>query len=155
MRRAHRPRPDTVDLTSLGVTAVHRWAATGKRAAPMAIPTSGALANATPAAVAQVLDVLIDNAFRHGRGAVTVRTRTTPGGAAIEVSDEGTVPTDDLTRLAADRDGEHGIGLRLAHTLIEADGGRLSIVNQDPSTFRILYPVSGQDPPPDRPGDIA
>ncbi len=103
---------------------------------------------ATPAALDQVLDVLIDNAIQHGCGVVSVRARHAPGGVAIEVTDGGTLATLDVTQL--DRRSSslaHGIGLPLARTLIEADGGRMALIAADPTTFQILYPVHAEDVP--------
>ena len=42
------------------------------------------------ASVAQILDALIDNALHHGDGEIRVAVRRLAGGAAIDVSDEGT-----------------------------------------------------------------
>ena len=76
-------------------------------------------------AVNQVLEVLLDNALRHGTGTVTLEAHGLETGVAITVRDEGT--RSDATD-AVDRSPEsqgHGIGLTLASRLAEAEGGRL------------------------------
>ena len=80
-------------------------------------------------AVRETLQVLLDNAARHGKGTVTLRGRHAGSGVVLEVEDEGDGfdgdPETLLTR-AEPRAG-HGIGLRLARRLIETQGGRLAI----------------------------
>jgi signal transduction histidine kinase len=44
---------------------------------------------APPAALRQILDVLLSNALWHGEGTVTMTARQVEGGVAIDVSDEG------------------------------------------------------------------
>jgi signal transduction histidine kinase len=47
-------------------------------------------------------------------------------------------------------EGGHGIGLALARTLVQADGGRLDLVRASPASFRITLPLAGfstQTPP--------
>ena len=92
----------------------------------------------------QVVDVLIDNALRHGTGVVTVTARSLGGAAAIDVADEGAV-ADILTdeRLFRRGEGEgHGIGLALARSLTIAEGGRLLLTSRHPTTFTIFLPTS-------------
>ncbi len=90
------------------------------------------------AAIEQALDVLIDNALRHGRGSVRITADRIDGGVALACTDEGTQPTEPARSL----DGV-GIGLDLATTLVEAEGGRLirPQVGQ-PSTFVIMLATS-------------
>jgi signal transduction histidine kinase len=87
------------------------------------------VATASPGVVAEILEVLVDNAHRHGEGAVTVTARTVEGWVAIEVGDEGAGLGDDpesaFVRRGAGADG-HGIGLVLARSLAHAEGGRLT-----------------------------
>jgi signal transduction histidine kinase len=80
------------------------------------------------AALRQVLDVLVSNASAHGEGTVSIRARPVPGGAAIDVDDEGTIPAGDPERLFRRRSPDargSGIGLALARSLAEAEGARL------------------------------
>jgi len=93
-------------------------------------------------ALRQVLEVLVDNACRHGAGTVRVAARTAGTGVAVEVCDQGRLPDGDLERLFARRSPQasgSGIGLALARSLIEADGARLAVQRRaDGTTFTVL-----------------
>lgn len=98
---------------------------------------------ATPGLVGQVLQVLLDNALRHGSGDVTVEVRD----ESVTVRDEGSGLPE--TRAAsvfdrpADHRAAHGRGLPLARRLAEADGGRLELVQRSPAVFRLsLLPAN-------------
>ena len=92
-----------------------------------------------------VLDVLVGNAAEHGSGTVTVRVRPAPGGLAIEVGDEGPGVAEDPEQVFARRAGSadgHGIGLALARSLAEAEGGRLLLQRPVPApVFALLLPA--------------
>jgi signal transduction histidine kinase len=109
---------------------------------------------AAPAAVRQILDVLLDNATRHGAGAVTIETRPAAGGVAIDVRDEGPGVAGDPDRLFERRHRDtarhHGIGLALARSLAEADGGKLQITHARPGpVFSLFLSPAHHDPPAD------
>jgi len=100
---------------------------------------------ASPAAVRQVLDVLVDNAATHGAGTVMVRARAAGTGLAIEVSDEGPgvqgVDPEHVFRRRRKDDQRHGVGLALARSLTEAEGGRLILQRAAPApVFAIVLP---------------
>ncbi|MFJ1761571.1 histidine kinase dimerization/phospho-acceptor domain-containing protein [Amycolatopsis sp. NPDC088138] len=97
-------------------------------------------ARAAAAAVRQVLGVLLDNAATHGRGTVTVLARDAGDALAIDVADEG--PGLGETDPFATAAGGHGIGLRLARSLAEAEGGRLRLSRPSPPTFTLLLPAA-------------
>jgi signal transduction histidine kinase len=102
--------------------------------------------------VRQVIDVLVDNACRHGGGVVTVAARAAGAGAAIEVSDEGAGFDGDTERYFARRGGAaegHGIGLALARSLAAAEGGMLTLDRASPPLFVLRLPGAR----PDRAGD--
>jgi signal transduction histidine kinase len=93
---------------------------------------------ASTAALRQILAVLIENAARHGRGKVTIHAREATSSVAIDVSDEGTESNiDDGVFDRSSADG-HGIGLRLARSLAEAEGGRLLLTGRTPTTFTLF-----------------
>lgn len=118
-----------------------RLAAEGR---PLRVVTSDELpaAAAAAATVRQVLDVLLDNASRHGLGTVSITTRAVAGGVAIDVADEGGGISGDPERLFVRRppDGhDHGIGLALARSLAEGDGGKLQVTHAQHGTVFSLF----------------
>lgn len=96
-------------------------------------------AHASRAAVGQVLDVLLDNATRHGAGVVQVHAVHVGDGVVIDVSDDGPGPGADPDAIFERRSGAgHGIGLSLARSLAHAEGGRLLLAHPgSPTTFRL------------------
>lgn len=94
--------------------------------------------------VDEVLDVLVDNARRHGRGTISVEIGGGEAGhLVISVLDEGSIPPSlDVFQRRRPRAG-HGIGLALARSLAEAEGGRLLIGSHAPTAFRLLLPDRG------------
>jgi len=136
------PAASTVRLDEAARDAVHRWQdrfVSGGRVLALHAPIelSG---RGTGASLHQVLDVLIDNALRHGQGSVTVATRSIEGGAVIDVADEGATITPTASAHIFHR-GEGvgtGIGLALARSLVEADGGRLLLSHLAPTTFSLV-----------------
>ncbi|MFI8275554.1 ATP-binding protein [Streptomyces sp. NPDC085929] len=92
--------------------------------------------------IGQILDILLDNALRHGRGATVVTVREAAGAVAIDVADEGTLALDPgavFARGSTTGPGS-GIGLAVARELAEAAGGRLSVRASAPATFTLLLP---------------
>jgi signal transduction histidine kinase len=98
-------------------------------------------ARGSPTVLREILDVLLDNAHRHGAGAVGVDVRRTGRFVAIDVSDEGLGPAvapDELfARRRASADG-HGIGLALARSLAYAEGAQLTLSQAAPPVFTLL-----------------
>lgn len=95
---------------------------------------------ASASSIGQVLDVLLDNALDHGRGQITMTLRSIAGGAAIDVSDEGALSDNADEEFLFRRGHGHrnGIGLALARSLAEAEGGRLLLVRRQPTTFSLV-----------------
>ncbi len=87
------------------------------------------------AVLREILDVLLDNAHRHGQGPVKVTLRDVGGALAIDVSDEGAGfagdPESEFERRSDNRAG-HGIGLALARSLAHAEGARLVVTRAAP-----------------------
>ncbi len=132
-------------------------------------PAPGVAALADPHALARILANLLGNAWKHGRpsrdgapGRIRVRLSGGPGGAAVEVEDDGP-GIDPVERAAlferfrrgARAAGTRGVGLGLAlsRDLARAMGGELGVVEGVPRTvFRLsLAPVPDLPPTPDDP----
>ncbi len=91
----------------------------------------------------EILDVLIDNADRHGTGPVTVTFETIDTEhLVVTVADHGELTADPTTLFLRRPPGteRHGLGLALARSLAEAEGGRLVVAETAPTTFRLILP---------------
>jgi signal transduction histidine kinase len=133
-----------IDVRQVVEDADRRWAPV---AAAQGRPLRTSLASgpiealATASAVTQILDVLIDNALRHGAGVIAVSAQATASVTTIEVADEGgSVPdgVDVFARGVTTSQGS-GIGLELARRIAQDQGGRLQLSQRQPSTrFTLL-----------------
>lgn len=145
LARDTEPNDVAIDLAAVLADVEERWhgilAAAG-RPLRMDPDVSAGDARGSASAVRQILDVLVDNALHHGAGTVTITTRDLPGAVAVDVRDEGPGadrPQEQLfERRSPDATGR-GIGLALARSLAEADGGRLVVAASElGSTFTLL-----------------
>jgi signal transduction histidine kinase len=145
-RETHDNR-DPVDVRSILESARARWAvpvSDAGRALRIRQPDEPCRSPVSPVALGHVLDVLVDNAIRHGMGTITVSLDTVGSGHRIAVSDEGRLPTGtDLFARRGDTATGTGIGLQLARSLIEAEGGRLR-ATPDPTTFELTLPGTAE-----------
>lgn len=94
----------------------------------------------TPGLVGQILNVLLENALRHGRGTVAILVHDT----SVLLEDEGSGVDEAVAASLFDRPTDHqaahGRGLALARRLAQADGGQLELVELRPATFRLALP---------------
>ncbi len=141
LARRSTPQGPSLSVDDLLEDVRRRWdGILGAEGRDMRIEIDDPPRTTTPvAAVRQVLDVLLDNAYRHGRGTVTVRARSSSGALALDVIDEGRSgsllpPTGD------------GLGLALAQTTASGQGGRL-VEALDESHTRMTLLIPGEDPP--------
>src|SRR6185295_4444905 len=99
------------------------------------------LVRASRGTVGQVLDVLLDNALRHGSGPVRIGVVADGRVARITVADGGPgVPAEDRDRIfdrGASQSGGTGIGLHLARALAQADNGGLRVLDGAPTRFEL------------------
>ncbi len=152
--------PDT-DLARVLADYAAEWrgrSADLERPLDVEVPADLPHVRASDRALRQILDVLVDNAIHHGRGTITVRARAARPGAVIAVTDEGSGIAGDPERIFDRRvsnAGRSGIGLALARSLAEAEGGRLVLSAAGPpaTTFSVFLP--GSAPPPTDPATFA
>ncbi|MBG6214750.1 signal transduction histidine kinase [Cryobacterium sp. CAN_C3] len=142
-----------VDASEQLDNAARRWkgplAAAGR---PLRVETERELPRpiVDAAALQQILGILIENALRHGAGAVTLRARAAHGVLAIDVEDEGShlVSGDEIFLTRHSADGGSGLGLTLARQLAGDQGGRLFVSARKPHTrFTLLLNVDDPDGP--------
>ena len=144
------PVPQTADVAELIASAQQRWhgplAAVTRPLRVVIEPGLPEQIRISTAAAAQILDVLLDNARRHGRGAVTIRVRALDGVIAVDVSDEGPALLRESHVMFRHRDGLHdsGIGLPFARKLAEAENARVALTSDEPPTFSLLATAAGQ-----------
>lgn len=130
-----------------GLVALRRAAGVDVRADQV----PGVAAIGDPAVLAQVLTSLLANCERHAPGArVVVSVHAAQGRAVVEVRDHGPGLPDHVepealfARGAADAAaGGMGLGLHISRTLIERDGGTLTLAQAAPGCLaRVTVPMA-------------
>ncbi|MEU2942617.1 sensor histidine kinase [Nocardiopsis alba] len=105
----------------------------------------GLTAMTVPADLAQILATLVENAYKHGAGTVTIRRLDTGQSVRIEVSDEGEGVPEHLSGRIFEREvsggGGTGLGLALARHIAESEGARIELVQTRPTTFALFLPA--------------
>lgn len=142
-RETHQHRNPT-DLGSTLDAAAGRWAAAARDAGRELVvdrPDEAVWTTASPVAVDHILDVLVDNSLRHGAGPIRLGLASIGSGCRVTVADEGRVAdgVDLFERRASSATGT-GIGLHLARSLTESEGGRLRLADPAPTTFELTLP---------------
>ncbi|MCU1579545.1 MAG: two-component sensor histidine kinase [Rhodoglobus sp.] len=138
-----------LDVTGQLDEAERRWRGTfsaSGRPIRVIIDTERHHAIVMESALRQILDVLLDNAARHGMGEVVLRVRDAHDAMAIDVEDAGRSipPGKDLFQSGFSTDGGTGLGLALARQLAEDQGGQLLFAARVPRTrFTILLESTG------------
>jgi signal transduction histidine kinase len=139
--------PGRVDLRALTLQRLDAWRTLADAAGRVVRVTRDPVpfVRARPGAVGQALQVLLDNALRHGEGDVTVWLESVSRGSRswvrLCVGDEGSgVRPEHL------EDGG-GRGLSLARSLIEAEGGRVVIDEKQGNRVCLLLPCDSDGAP--------
>lgn len=133
---------DLVDQTEQAVATVR--AAHPDRTIELDAAPSGFEVSALPEITA-ALEELIENACEHGADPVEVRVSTDAGLGTVEITDRGSgVPRWELEAI---EDGEEsslqhgsGLGLWIAHWVVEGSGGALSFESNGETTVCVMLP---------------
>lgn len=150
-----------LDVAALAAERIEAWKglarAQGRKVCLEARPVPQVRARA--AALGQSLQVLLDNALEHGDGTITVTIADVAGGVRLCVGDEGPgIPEDRKEALfnggggpvrhsTRYRRATGGRGLPLARSLVEAEGGRLTLERTQPgAVVCLLLPTAERDP---------
>jgi signal transduction histidine kinase len=130
------------DPVAVAVDATRRWASSAQavgRDLRLAgtLPDCRVRAPAGPAS--QVLDVLIDNALKHGTGDIEVSVEVVGDDVRMRVADQGT-STGQAGGEESSSSGGEGMGLLLAEQLAAACGGQMVRADQPTTAFELVLP---------------
>lgn len=155
-RSSQRRTPGVVELRTVLTQQSEEWAPAYRRAGRelrIQVPRSAAVWGST-GPLTQVVATLIENALMHGGGRTSVKVRRNDHSTVVEVMDEGGGIDPALghrifERSVSGRSSKGtGVGLALARTLVEDDGGRLELLTESPATFGVfLISAPGEEEP--------
>lgn len=131
-----------INLVSVTADAVARWRVT---ADGLGRQLEASLPDTLPARVPkgpvqQILDVLFDNALKHGRGTVSVRAADAGTHLGITVTDEGPRPEGDIFHRHVSGGTGEGIGLALAGELAASIACHLGLDATPQTSFTLKFP---------------
>jgi signal transduction histidine kinase len=162
-RSSQRRTPGVVEMRNVLTQQSEEWSPAYRRAGRelrVQVPRSAAVWGST-GPLTQVIATLIENALVHGAGRTTVKVRRNDHSTVVEVSDEGTGIDAELGARIFERSvsgrssNGTGVGLALARTLVEDDGGRLELLTESPATFGVfLISAPGDDEADEAPEEM-
>ncbi|MCT1909272.1 ATP-binding protein [Brachybacterium paraconglomeratum] len=159
-RSSQRRTPGVVELGTVLTQQSEEWSPAYRRAGRelhIQVPRSAAVWGST-GPLTQVIATLIENALTHGGGRTSVKVRRNDHSTVVEVTDEGGGIDPELGARIFERSvsgrssGGTGVGLALARTLVEDDGGRLELLTENPATFGVFLISAPGEEPGDDPG---
>lgn len=145
-RSSQRRTPGVVELRTILTQQSEEWSPAYRRAGRelhIQVPRSAAVWGST-GPLTQVIATLIENALVHGGGRTSVKVRRNEHSTVVEVADEGGGIDPELGQRVFERSvsgpqsSGTGVGLALARTLVEDDGGRLELLTDTPATFGVF-----------------
>lgn len=145
-RTTARPAP----LQQVVADAVEFWRPNferrGRRIVVDATGLDGASPQVDTGAARQSLDVLVENALRHGAGTLTISQALRGDSAVVAVDDEGPGVPEGMERQVFEAGisggGGTGQGLALARAVVEAAGGRVELTRARPALFEVWLPTA-------------
>lgn len=162
-RSSQRRTPGVVELRQVLTQQSEEWSPAfraARRELAIQVPRSAAVWGSI-GPLTQVVATLIENSLAHGGGRTLVKVRRNDRSTVIEVSDQGEGIDPTLGKRVFERSVSGasskgtGVGLALARTLVEDDGGRLELLAERPATFGVFLisapgdESEGQDAPPE------
>ncbi|MEH3052848.1 MAG: HAMP domain-containing sensor histidine kinase [Patulibacter minatonensis] len=141
-RDDHAPHTDVGSLVTT-YASTSGWAEAYEKAGrPLSIsaPTHR-FGRAEPEALRQIVDVLLDNALRHGAGPTALEVRGGDRWVRVAVGDTGARPVDESAIFARGVGHGTGIGLSVARDLALRAGGDLRLAPGPTTTFEALIPA--------------
>ncbi|EWS80764.1 ATP-binding protein [Brachybacterium phenoliresistens] len=157
-RSSQRRSPGVVELRTLLTQQSEEWSPAFRAAGRelrIQVPRSAAVWGSS-GPLTQVVATLVENSLAHGGGRTLVKVRRNDHSTVVEVSDEGEGIDPALGKRVFERSVSGrssrgtGVGLALARTLVEDDGGRLELLSERPATFGVfLISAPGEESGPE------
>ncbi|MEU3016239.1 HAMP domain-containing sensor histidine kinase [Nocardiopsis sp. NPDC007018] len=146
-RKSQNPEVEAVELDPVLNHLQAEWSPVFQQEKRRLLVTGdpGLTAMTVPTDLAQILATLVENAYKHGAGTVTIRRLDTGQSVRVEVSDEGEGVPEHLSSRIFEREvsggGGTGLGLALARHIAESEGARVELVQTRPTTFALFLPA--------------